>query len=605
MSKEGMSRPPAPLTSSSVERAMLALCEVCLAENPFERPDDAGAVEAVFRKALSGPSWFQYRKGVRAVALAGLALVVGGAVVNRMLEIRRTTPSVPVEESPRRLDPLGTPSDWRNDATIVAGFSGPVHCFSVLNANTVRVVWGGRRTAEDVDVGSGRRWPAPIRGVTYRSGCPELSPRGDRLLYTSVSAAGTTEIWISETPNGDGGKAITPGLEPLWLRSGEEFLYTIDPYHAAVFSLSTMSFSLLAGPGIGGRHLVSEKTVGSRGDAVALRLVDDAGRLVIAVYEGRSLSPQKAFVVSAGYRMDFAETDDELFVSYNRSAGLSTLAALDWKNERFRHMGRYPGFDLVRIQPAADDSVVILARHRAKDAWLHGPSGKTRLTTDGETLWATMSPAGDFLFGKRAADGTLAIWLQRDGQASRQVTRGPVDAQPSFGADGKRWAYVDYSKKGVVVCEIGREKCDVVLVDEGMPAWPTLSPDGRYIAYIREADAQRIVVMSLADRRKKYLGMGFSQCPPIWSSADRLWVFEGSARKYFWSERDIASGDRTGRLINLGESLNDAAQQPDQARCWPTEAESAFSIFPRVRVEAQEEARILRLPSRALRQLGQ
>jgi eukaryotic-like serine/threonine-protein kinase len=50
-STEGYSKRPAPLTSTPMERAMLSLCESCLAEIPLERPANASAVGRLFEAA--------------------------------------------------------------------------------------------------------------------------------------------------------------------------------------------------------------------------------------------------------------------------------------------------------------------------------------------------------------------------------------------------------------------------------------------------------------------------------------------------------------------------------------------------------------------------
>ncbi len=48
---EGYSKRPAPLTSTPIARAMLSLCESCLAEIPVERPANANAVGRLFEAA--------------------------------------------------------------------------------------------------------------------------------------------------------------------------------------------------------------------------------------------------------------------------------------------------------------------------------------------------------------------------------------------------------------------------------------------------------------------------------------------------------------------------------------------------------------------------
>ena len=476
----------------------------------------------------------------------------------------------------------------------MAEVSGRAHCFSIVDAKTARLVWGAPRHAEDIDIQSGRRRPSPIAAKTFENGCPELSPNHDRLLFTSLTAAGTAEIRLSARPDGSDDKPITPGVEPVWLRSGDEFLYSIDPYHGAVFSLRTMNLTLLPDPGLGGRQLLAEKAASGRDDLAALLLVDDSNRIAIAVYEGVPLKLRSTSLLPAATRMNFDESSERLFVAYNLSKATSTLTALDSGQGRLSQVGRYSGFDLLGIHKVGDDRV-LLARSRARDAWLYDRAGRKRLTNDGETLSVAIAQDDSLLFTRRGEDGTFAIWLKGRDKPLRQVTYGPVDIQPSFGPDAHSWTYIDAAKKSIVLCERDGRACRSLRVDNANPSWPTLSPDGKKVAYVTESDGQRVVILSVADGQARPIGTTFAQCPPIWSSPERIWIFEGSAKGYFWTERDASTGGRAGGSIGLGSSFNDANQQPEQSRCWPSGDLPNGPPFPRVRVETVEQSRVLRL----------
>ena len=60
----------------------------------------------------------------------------------------------------------------------------------------------------------------------------------------------------------------------------------------------------------------------------------------------------------------------------------------------------------------------------------------------------------------------------------------------------------------------------------------------------------------------------YYQCPPVWSSATTLWSLEVSGGKYFWSERDVTTGVRTGNRKD-GPQANDTL---DEVLCWPKSA---------------------------------
>jgi len=103
-------------------------------------------------------------------------------------------------------------------------------------------------------------------------------------------------------------------------------------------------------------------------------------------------------------------------------------------------------------------------------------------------------------------------------------------------------------------------------------------------------------VVSLKDGVVKEIGPALSQCPPVWSTANRLWTFEGSPKNYTWVERDAQTGEVTGGQIKLGDTMNDAIQQPDESRCWPSPNHPESWRFLGPRIETDEQFHLVRLP---------
>src|SRR5450432_3557965 len=165
--------------ASPTERAMLALCERCLAETPLERPENAGALADLFEGACSDPRRFglferpgRFRRSGRAdrprlyrygLVAAVLALA---AIVSGLARRGHRGPQVVTASAPPagfvRLDPVGEPADWRGHATTVTEVPGHVHCFSMLDGKTARLIWGTPRRAEEVDIANGRRTPSRL-----------------------------------------------------------------------------------------------------------------------------------------------------------------------------------------------------------------------------------------------------------------------------------------------------------------------------------------------------------------------------------------------------------------------------------------------------------
>jgi hypothetical protein len=463
----------------------------------------------------------------------------------------------------------------------------------MLDDSTTRIVWGLPKRAEDIDVKTGARHPANLLPETYSTGCPQLSPQHDRLLFSVPSPVGASQIHLSSSPDGAGAVAVTPGIEPAWLRNGKEFAYSIDPYHVAIFSLPTMSFALLPDPGLGGGQVVSDKVASTREDLLAVQFVDEDSRTAIAVYEGGAPSLKETVIVPSVYEMSF-DLGDRLLVSYRPSRRRSMLAQLDWRQSSFQQLGRYSGFELLRSQRVASGGLVVLARQRSKDAWLYTESGSRKVTTDGETYSAAISSTGDLLLGRSGEDGALVIWRQGHDGVVRQITKGPMDATPDFAPDGKSWTYVDYARKSIMVCTgVDSASCRAVRVDDHVPSWPRFSPDGLHLAYATQAGTQRVMVISLKDRGVREIGPSFAQCPPVWSGPATLWVFEGSPKNYRWIERDAHSGAATGERIELGDTMNDAIQHPDES--WPSRKNPSAVRFPRLRIETEESFNLIRL----------
>jgi hypothetical protein len=586
-SASGVPKSTVPTTSSIIERAMLAVCENCLADDPADRPADAGVVATLFERARSTPHRALWRKSGfsrRPTVFAGLALcgLIAGALYG-MVGAPKVASTVPNAS----LQPSGTPADWRTTARVLTTIPERVHCFSLINRDTARIVAGHPRHAEDVDLKSGARRDAGLLPETYKTGCPQISPDGKSLLFDAVNASGATEIRLSNQPGGGVAKTITPGAEPVWLRNGQEFLYSLDPSHAAVFSLPTMTFILLSDPGLGGHQMIADKAASFSSDTLALLLVDENAEWAAAVYEGRAFDRRVTYHVPAAQYVHFDSHSGDLLLPHNQSASLSTLTSLDWRIGRLKHLGQYPGLEIVNVQNLPDVTVV-LGRHRSKDAWLIAGSERTRMTTDGQVLSAGISAAGDLLLSRRAPDGRLSIWRQRRDGGRRQITGGPSDTTPEFSPDGLHWTYVDYDKKSVMLCASRDDRCSPLRRDEMLPTWPRFSPDGAKIAYVTQMGTPRLAVVSLHNGKTKELGPMHYQCPPVWSSPGSIWSLEAAGMDYRWVEHDADNGEVTGKTIAIGEGRNVA-----DGDCWPTANDARSPFFRHVQIETEERSILL------------
>lgn len=580
-------------SDSPVERSIQDLCERCLSEASLERPSDGGAVMELFRAARSATA-APRRRHVRrylfgaGVGLATIALVgaIGVKTRQKVPMATATAASSDVE----RLEPTGEARDWSKAATVVTEVPGHVHCFSLVDDKTARLIWGAPRRAEDVDIASGKRHPALLAPETYGADCPDLSPRKDALLFAAQNAAGTSEILISQRDEREA-KVTTFGSNPLWLRNGEEFLYNVDATHAAIFSLPTMSLTLLSGPHLGTRQTIVTKAVHPTKDTIALLLFSDNVEPAVALFDGRTFEYRKAFVIPAGLRIQFDGRDDNLLISYQLSRSVSTLAELDWRRGIYRNLGRYPGFDLIGAH-VQGDRTILLGRSVSKDVWVYNGSGGHPLTFDGENYSAALSSTGVLLLSKRSGDGRLSIWSQGPAGASRPLTAGPFDVSPDFSKDGRWWTYADYAQKTVMLCATDSGSCRVLVRDPLWPTDPKLSPDGSHIAYLTQTDTPRLTIVSVKDGQIEQSWDAYRQCSPVWSSPTTIWNFEALTGQYLWAERNTTTGQRTGKQIEVPS--RDVALS--EFRCLSENVAPDSPFFQRLRVETKETSRLLSLP---------
>jgi hypothetical protein len=589
-SQAGMSRPPPPLTATALERALLVLAEACLAEAPFDRPGDAREVAKMLDRLTASPGSFGRRR-LRAHLTIGA--LIGGLVFGGMGAWLRYRSHPGGETSGRSaiVIPTGPSEDWSTRAKLIAKVSGRVHCLSVVNPKTVRVVWGWPKIAEDVDVGTGARRPTGLLPETFQVDCPDASPTGAGLLYTTVNQIGAREIRLSRSADGSGGVGLTSGFDPTWLRNGEEFLYQVDDSHAAVFSLTTMKLTLLQESWTWGHYGVAEVTASRAKDLVAVLGWRDNAVWTLAIYEGARLDRRAVLDVPPITGLHFSAVGDRLFASLSRTKGKSALVEYDWRQGKARHIGRFEGADL-SLPQKVEAGEVVLASRLASDVWLYGDGPRRRLTSDGENYSASMGPDGTLLVSKRADEARYNIWRHFPDGTTRQVTFGKSDIAPEFALDGKTWTYADYANGTIQLCASANDTCRAVKHDELIPSWPRISPDVRRIAYVTQAGAPKLVVLSLDTGRTQVLATVQRECPPLWSSASRIWSYEGGAARYSWVERDVLTGVKTGEQFD-----NEAVSNRDkELRCWPSDAPPSSPFFRRVRVEQEESAQIVLLP---------
>jgi serine/threonine-protein kinase len=587
----GISKPPPPMVVTPVERAMLAMVEGCLSDDPVDRPGDAREAQKLFRAASSSPSSFRLARLPRAWALAVAALVGAVAVVAVALITTRNRPAVPPPAQWRGVseaEPSGQPTDWRGTAKATARFVGHVHCFELVNDRTALVVWGAPRRAEMLDMTTGTRRPSTLDPETYALGCPHVSPSGKSVLFMGASPAGTREIRLSASPVGTDAKVIALGEDPIWTKTDDEFLYNIDPSHVALFAVPTMSYTLLPDPGLGGGQTIGDKAASSRSNTVAVLNVTERSTFAVTVYEGQPLAVRRTLGVPVVRSISF-DAQDEVLLTEVRSPSFSSAAVvLNWRSASLRRVGRYSGFELVNAQNV-NDTFAVVGRQRTRNAWRYQDGARTQVTSDGATYWADVAGPNALLVTRRSADGEFAIWYEQSGGSARQLTRGPNDTAGAMAPDGRQWAYADYNDKRIMLCAALDGPCRAIHEEALLPVWLRFSPSSRQLAYVTQAKMPQLTVISLADGKAHRIAAAHWECPPVWSSETTVWSLESERGRYIWSERDVTSGGSTGKRADIPARLEDQ-------ECELAVADPASPFFQRVQIKVEERAEIWRVP---------
>jgi serine/threonine protein kinase len=555
--------------STRVEKALLEVCLPCLEDEPDDRPANGTELFRSIEKAVTAPLRFRLGRSRSmhtnavwgAIAMATIALSVG--LGKRFWQPAQAGSAVLPAASLPAITIADSPQDWSRVSKTIRRFESRVHCFALLPGGEVaRVVSGTPRRAENIDLATGKAIPSSLPAETYQVDCPQLSPKGDQLLFSRLPNGSSPQI-VRALGDGTSPVTITNGSEPIWLPDGEEFLFSVDAAHAGVFSLPTMSYTLLPDSrGESKRHLY-RKAVSPDGTSIVLVYNGDSVNRVLEMHSLPGLT------LTSAWQLPFSIQNAQFHgrgLLLADASGRGTLARLDLQSGEAHRLGYIPGQALDSVVPLPNGDTLALSKVRSSDVWIYGPGKAPRqLTRDGRNYGASASNLGDVLVARQLDDNRFVIFrYDRDGNGT-QVTSGPSDCVPSFASDGSTWLYSDYHRKAIVEC--GPRGCSDIWQDALLPAWPVMAPDMRHIAFVTANGTPRLHVINRDGGRAFDLGSTAVECPPVWTSAASLWGYSGAGTARRWDEIDIATGKKTGRsklatAFDLDTQTCDSVSEP-------------------------------------------
>ena len=152
-----------------------------------------------------------------------------------------------------------------------------------------------------------------------------------------------------------------------------------------------------------------------------------------------------------------------------------------------------------------DGEQVIFTSNRTGnlDVWaLHRKTGVLRRLTDNPADdWdPAFSPDGKYFLWSSSRTGQFEIWMANaDGTNPRQVTRGGLDCEnPAMTPDGKWIVYLVANPQRNGIWKIRPDGTEATQLTSSGYGIPEISPDGRYLAFFRDASADLRVLYVLS-----------------------------------------------------------------------------------------------------------
>jgi hypothetical protein len=555
-----MSDPPLGRRLLPEERAALDVCRACTAADPDLRPS-CGAEVAAQLSAGRRPLRFAALLRGRRAQIFGVALAIAATALlaSRMRPANEKHPA-----GVAAIVPTGEARDWSDAAIVLADVEPGLACLTVLpGREALRFVWGQPRRAEDLDIATRRRSPAPLAPITYAEGCPDQSPDGRRIVYPGHSPEGRAFAFVSERPDGTAAVPVvaiaepSQVSEPTWLPDSNSFTYDIDMRHMGVYSLVTNRSTVLTEPTTA-PHASATRYVG--GNRIFVSAWLDAVSTEISGYGFPSLREEFRFHLSE-LLFDWRPADaSKAFYTTTNFVAPSVVFDIDLARNRARRRGFIPGQHVDRLAPVSGGLALVTSAvtSTVSARW---PDGRNLAFRRDWLVFGGDRCGSDLLLAEKADDGIAIARVRADGAPLAQVTMGPADLQVSCAPDGRRWFYSHFGPPpGLYRCDDAG--CARVIAD---PTWGSaVSPDGERVAFTAVTERGPTVRwMPSAGGEVHDLLDTETICGPAWSSPHTLWISRRRGSDLAWTEVDADTARPTGRVRPGSSDCSDARSDPE------------------------------------------
>ncbi|MCI0541974.1 MAG: hypothetical protein L0Z50_42805, partial [Verrucomicrobiales bacterium] len=338
------------------------------------------------------------------------------------------------------------------------------------------------------------RWEKNVAG--------ELNPASSSLYHIGVDGSGETLLARFEG---------TRYSSPRWSPDGKKIAVSMHPAGAApaiaIVTVASKGVQALRLPGLNlvssavwapnSRRLIymQPETAGADSSSATARIYEQA-----EAEEPRQIAWSPAF----GRTTEFLPPNKLIFGVRSARVNLREIFIGAGTNASAKALTAGSGTDRQPCYSQDGERVVFSSNRTGNlDVWeLYRNSGVIRrLTDDTADDWdPAFSPDGKYLLFSSSRTGQFEIWMANaDGTNPRQVTRGGLDCEnPAMTPDGAWIVYLvaDARKNGI--WKIRPDGADATQLAGSGYGIPEISPDGRYVAYFRDASAELRVLRVLS-----------------------------------------------------------------------------------------------------------
>jgi serine/threonine protein kinase len=450
----------------------------------------------------------------------------------------------------RRLDQPNT-TELAGTQGAYATFFSPdgqwVGFFAQEKLKKISVEGGAAITLCDAPNGRGGSWGEDgniIAALNITGGLSRiLSAGGPPTPETDLQSGEQTHRWPQILP---GGKAV--------LFTAHTALVGFDGATIEVMSLVDHRRKTLVRGGMYGRYLPSGHLVYvNRGTLFAVPF--DVDRLEVHGTPAPVLDQIGYSTGTGSAQLDFSQTGMLIYRSGGAGAGLPIVAWLDGAGKAQPLLAKPGLYSNPSLSPDGQRLAVDVVEGSGADIWVYDwqRDTMTRLTFNGSADSALWSPDGRYIIFRAVGEGLSVI--RSDGAGKLQPLTQSKNNQFgwSFTPDGKRLAFMEQSSGTAydlwtVPLEsdnvgLRARKPEVFLQTPANEAFPSFSPDGRWMAHMSdESGTNQVYVRAFPDKGGKWQISNSGGIWPMWSRNGRELFFE-TLDNYIMAATYVVKGD--------------------------------------------------------------